>query len=646
MQDQAASTIGHGQVRMPVEQLSIGMFVAELDCPWSESPFLIEGFRIDTADELELVKRLCSDVIVDRFRSVGMDSADADDSNGTQSAGGSGTYAFTDALVQTALDRNAGPINRAGAEAGSGDDPARDRSLHERQLGWRWIGDVVSEVLQSYLRPRRPSLDDLPAPDIQPAARRMTTSVEPAADPGFWSRMTREVLARPSPAAAAPQQPAQPRRDAVIIADTRAAPTNAWTRLGAMLGEMTAKKRTASANRVDARTFVAEKGPRFQVGAADDTPRGGPPIGSLLKRALLKLFAPLFSNAPPDRTTSVVESRQSGDDLSEEERQASAMATDSFAQEIPNAAQVLKHSMNALHLNYARAECDVSLALELLRPWVTEIVDSVLRSENAIVWLARLESHDLADHKRGLQAAVYMAQFGAHLGMQHEEIEKLALGGALLDIGKMRVSKDILKKPGPLDTSQLRQARAHVEIAMRMLDDSGINDMRVRETIERHHEREDGSGYPQGLSGDAIGVYGRIAGIVDTFLALSGERPYAPRVPIDTCLRLLLQARGTLFHAPLVEHFIQMIGVYPVGSLVELSTGEVAAVLSHNRVRRLRPRVLIIAGSDGKPLTQPTTLDLLYCPRDGAGNVVSIAKGLPFGHHGINTEQLFAATVQ
>jgi len=239
-----------------------------------------------------------------------------------------------------------------------------------------------------------------------------------------------------------------------------------------------------------------------------------------------------------------------------------------------------------------------------------------------------------------------MAQFGAHLGMQHEEIEKLALGGALLDIGKMRVSKDILKKPGPLDTSQLRQARAHVEIAMRMLDDSGINDMRVRETVERHHEREDGSGYPQGLSGDAIGVYGRIAGIVDTFLALTGERPYAPVAPIDTVLRLMLQARGTLFHPPLVEHFIQMIGVYPVGSLVELSNGEVAAVLSHNRVRRLMPRVLVMIAADGVPLQRPTTLDLLSCPRDGVGNVISIVRGLPFGHQGITAQQLFAATVQ
>lgn len=207
MQDQAASAIGHGQVRMRVEQLSIGMFVAELDCPWSQSPFLIEGFRIDTADELELIRRLCRDVIVDTFRSVGMDGDAADDGGGTRNAGASGIHASSDTLAQAALDRNARLINRAGAGATSGDDPVRDGSLHDRRLGWRWIGDVVSEVLQSYLRPRRPSVHDLPAPDIQPAARRMTTDVEPAADPAFWSRMTREVLARPSP------PPPPPRRN-------------------------------------------------------------------------------------------------------------------------------------------------------------------------------------------------------------------------------------------------------------------------------------------------------------------------------------------------------------------------------------------------------------------------------------------------
>jgi HD-GYP domain-containing protein (c-di-GMP phosphodiesterase class II) len=272
-------------------------------------------------------------------------------------------------------------------------------------------------------------------------------------------------------------------------------------------------------------------------------------------------------------------------------------------------------------------------------------VDGVLRNQDAVLWLTRLQSHDQTAHARGLQAAVYMAHLGSHLGLPREDLKRLALGGALLDIGKMQVPKEILRKPGPLDADELRQARSHVEIAMRLLDASGVVDSRVRQMVERHHERENGSGYPARMLGDAIGLYGRIAGIVDTFLALSGARSYAPALPMDDCLRVLLRARGTLFHAPLVEHFIQMIGLYPVGSLVELSTGEVAAVLSHNRVRRLRPRVLVMMGADGKPLARPMALDLLYQPHDATGEEIRIMRGLPVGSHGIKAADMFAATV-
>ena len=136
-----------------------------------------------------------------------------------------------------------------------------------------------------------------------------------------------------------------------------------------------------------------------------------------------------------------------------------------------------------------------------------------------------------------------------------------------------------------------------------------------------------------------------MAGIVDTFLALSAARSYASALPMDDCLRVLLRGRGKLFHAPLVEHFIQMTGLYPVGSLVELSTGEVAAVLSHNRVRRLRPRVLVMVGADGKPLSRPIALDLLHHPHDEVGREIRIMRGLPPGSHGIKAADMFAATV-
>jgi len=192
----------------------------------------------------------------------------------------------------------------------------------------------------------------------------------------------------------------------------------------------------------------------------------------------------------------------------------------------------------------------------------------------------------------------------------------------------------------------MRQARLHVQAALQLLDASGGVDYRVREAIERHHEREDGSGYPGRMFGEAIGLYGRIAGIVDTFLALSSTRPHAPPQPIDDCMRILLKGCGTLLNPyHLVDHFIQMVGVYPVGSLVQLTTGEIAAVLSHNRVRRLRPRVLLMIGSDGLPFSRPAPLDLLYRPRDPAGEEIRIVRGLPIGSGGIKAADLFVATV-
>jgi len=163
----------------------------------------------------------------------------------------------------------------------------------------------------------------------------------------------------------------------------------------------------------------------------------------------------------------------------------------------------------------------------------------------------------------------------------------------------------------------------------------------VIETVLRHHEREDGSGYPSRLRERDIGLHGRIAGIVDTFLALTNPRTYAPEVTMQEALRVLLAGRGTLFHAPLVEHFIQSISLFPVGSLVELSNGEIAAVVAHNRVRRLKPRVMVLVERDGSRRTRPATLDLLYSPRDERGEEIRILRGVSPEALGIDASELF-----
>ncbi|MEO7404613.1 MAG: HD domain-containing phosphohydrolase, partial [Burkholderiales bacterium] len=171
-------------------------------------------------------------------------------------------------------------------------------------------------------------------------------------------------------------------------------------------------------------------------------------------------------------------------------------------------------------------------------------------------------------------------------------------------------------------------------------ESTGVH-QRVLDAVGRHHEREDGRGYPHGLKSEAIGIYGRIAGIVDTFVALTNVRPYAKTLSMHDALRSLYRWRGTQFHEPLVEQFVQAIGVFPVGSMVELTSGDVAIVLQHNRVRRLKPRVLLLTGPDKSPLTKPVPLDLLYAPVGGNGEEITIAHALPAGAYGIDPREFY-----
>jgi HD-GYP domain-containing protein (c-di-GMP phosphodiesterase class II) len=157
--------------------------------------------------------------------------------------------------------------------------------------------------------------------------------------------------------------------------------------------------------------------------------------------------------------------------------------------------------------------------------------------------------------------------------------------------------------------------------------------------IATHHERADGSGYPQGLVNEQIPILGRMAGIVDTYDAITSRRPYAadahPQTP-HQAIRELYELRDREFQSELVEQFIQAVGLYPTGSLVELSTGEVGVVVATNGLRRLRPTVMLILDNDQKPLVEFRHVNLSTIP-DGP----TVAKGLPAGSYGIDMNELF-----
>jgi HD-GYP domain-containing protein (c-di-GMP phosphodiesterase class II) len=281
------------------------------------------------------------------------------------------------------------------------------------------------------------------------------------------------------------------------------------------------------------------------------------------------------------------------------------------------------------------------ISVDVLSMAAAELVESVAVNPEAMIWLIRMREQNVRTYKHSVEVAIYMITFGRHLGFPAAHLEKFCMIGLLLDVGMTRVDNALLEKASPLSENELAEIRRHVDYSLEMLANSPDLDLDVREAIAQHHERIDGSGYPRGLVGDEISFAGRMAAIADTFAALTSHRPYAESLSAFKSMKVLSDGAGKHFSEPLVEQFVQAIGFFPVGSLVELSSGEVAAVVSHNKVRRLKPRLLILTDVNKEPLGTPFELNLLLDPTDGNGDPLRIWRGLPARAYGVNPRDFF-----
>jgi HD-GYP domain-containing protein (c-di-GMP phosphodiesterase class II) len=283
---------------------------------------------------------------------------------------------------------------------------------------------------------------------------------------------------------------------------------------------------------------------------------------------------------------------------------------------------------------------DKQLALEEVEVVIQDVVDTMVRNPDALMLVARLQKQDEVIYGHGLNVAIYLVALGRHLGLPKDFLERLGTIGLLLDIGKTRLPRELLLKKGRLTSAEFEMAKTHVALGLEILKETPGLHPDILQGIAQHHEREDGSGYPAGLSRGDIGLFGRMAAIADSFSALTNPRPYAEVIPAYEALQTMGNWGGQFYHAPVVEQFIHAIGIFPVGSMVELSSGEVAVVISHNKVRRLKPRVLIISGPDKRPSTSPSTVDLLYPPATQK-IALSILHGLPTGAYGLNPREYY-----
>lgn len=245
---------------------------------------------------------------------------------------------------------------------------------------------------------------------------------------------------------------------------------------------------------------------------------------------------------------------------------------------------------------------------------IAEMADSLQENQESLRMLSNLKSKDDYSFVHAFDCAVHMMGFSQHLGYGRDTKQVLGLAGLVLDIGKDKLPEDILRHKGRLTPAQFKIAREHVKYSIDSVMTNPKVSPKVLEIVAQHHERIDGSGYPYGLKNKEVGQLAAIAGIVDTYTALTSRRPHEPAMSFHTALTMLQHHAGRLFNEGLVEQFIQYVGLYPVGTLVELNTGEVGLVVRQNRTRRLKPTVMVVLDHDKKPMSFPQMIQLMHDP--------------------------------
>lgn len=285
---------------------------------------------------------------------------------------------------------------------------------------------------------------------------------------------------------------------------------------------------------------------------------------------------------------------------------------------------------------------DGKLDLEVAEHAVKTIVDSVARNESAMSWLARMKQTNDYLYTHSISSAIWATGMARHIGLPPDEVEQVGLGAMLLDVGKTRLPPELLVKPERLTDEEMAIARGHVELGVEILDETDGISPQVRAMVLTHHERHDGSGYPSGMMETAIPVFGRIAGIVDYYDAVTTSRPYADAKSAYDCLRALNKMAGVAYQKEMVEQFIQSVGFFPPGTLVQLNDESVAVVVAQNRRHRLKPEVLVILDPEHNSCEDFSLLDLQMEVKSPFNDeILYIDKGLEPGAFGIDALEYF-----
>ncbi|MEX0142559.1 Cyclic di-GMP phosphodiesterase response regulator RpfG [compost metagenome] len=282
----------------------------------------------------------------------------------------------------------------------------------------------------------------------------------------------------------------------------------------------------------------------------------------------------------------------------------------SLGMELARATQVRRQAASLVRTVMADVRLGKAVELDRVQHTVQDITESILRNPGALVGLLRIKSKDDYTFLHSVSVCALLVAFCRSRGIDAATTHQAGLGGLLHDTGKALVPDSVLNKPGPLSPEEFIQIKRHPRDGYDILRQSPEVGAIPLDITLHHHERRDGSGYPDQLAGDAISELAQMAAIVDVYDALTSDRSYHKGIPAAEALRKIYEWSKFHFNPVFAQDFMRCVGIYPVGTMVMLESGRLAVVIEAHESNLLAPKVNVFFSTKSKTYIKPETVDL------------------------------------
>lgn len=282
----------------------------------------------------------------------------------------------------------------------------------------------------------------------------------------------------------------------------------------------------------------------------------------------------------------------------------------SMAEELQQASKICAASKQAMVSMFQEVRMGNAISFETASAVVEEISASVMRNSGALISLARLKTVDDYTYMHSVAVCALMVALARQLKLDEAATRELGMGGLLHDLGKAFMPHEVLNKPGKLTDAEFAIMKRHPVDGHTALLGSGIVGAIPLEVVLHHHEKMDGTGYPDRLKGDGISLYARMGAVCDVYDAITSNRPYKSGWDPAESIRKMAEWCHGHFDAAIFQAFVKSVGIYPVGSLVRLQSGRLGVVVDQTEKSLLKPRVKVFFSTKSNARIPPETLDL------------------------------------